>query len=84
MLYRVKAILSKVPKEPGGNRIRRADLNCPKGYSIPYDVMQMFGIRWDSLGSLLLFKELAGHRTGGDEKLLVHHLLNTYMYIYLS
>jgi len=35
-----KANLSEGPKELEGNRIRAADLNWPKQYSIPYDVMQ--------------------------------------------
>ena len=33
------------------------------------------GIHW----ALLLFKGLAGHRSGCDEKLLMHHLLNIYI-----
>jgi len=37
--YRAKAILSEGLKELGGNRIRTAGLNWPKGYSIPYDIM---------------------------------------------
>ena len=37
---RAKAILSKGPKELEGNRIRTADLNWPKGYFIPYGIMQ--------------------------------------------
>ena len=40
MLYRAKTILSRGPKELGENRIRTADLIWPKGYSIPYDIMQ--------------------------------------------
>ena len=39
VLYRAKAILSGGPKELGGNRVRTADLNWTKGYSIPYDIM---------------------------------------------
>ena len=47
MLYRAKAILSKLSKELGGNRIRTADWNWPKGYSIPYDIMRkQFWRRW--------------------------------------
>jgi len=34
-IYRAKAICSKGPKELGGKRIRRADLNWPKAYSVP-------------------------------------------------
>jgi len=40
LLYRAKAILSKRPKELGGNRIRTADLKWTKGYSIPYAIMK--------------------------------------------
>ena len=36
---RAKAILSKaLKKELGGNQMRTADVNGPKGYSIPYDI----------------------------------------------
>ena len=38
--HRAKAILSEGPKELGGNRVRTTDLNWPKRYSIPYDIMQ--------------------------------------------
>ncbi len=40
MLYRAKAVLSKGPKELEGYRIRTADLNWPKGYSMPSDIVQ--------------------------------------------
>ena len=40
MLYRAKAICNEEPKELGGSRIRAADLNWLRGYSIPYDIMQ--------------------------------------------
>lgn len=39
MLYRDKAILNKGLKELGGNRMRTADLNWTKGYSMPYDII---------------------------------------------
>ena len=36
---RAKAVLSKaLKKELGGNQMRTADVNGPKGYSIPYDI----------------------------------------------
>jgi len=48
MLHRVKSILSKGPKELGGNRTRTVGLNLPKGYSIPYDIKQKeFGREWE-------------------------------------
>ena len=41
---RAKAVLSKaLKKELGGNQMRTADFNGPKGYSIPYD------IKWNGL-----------------------------------
>ena len=47
MLCRAKAVCSKGPKELAGSRIRTGDLNWPKGYFIPYDIMQEFlkGVR---------------------------------------
>jgi len=39
VLYRTDTILREEPKEVGGTRIRTADLNWPRGYSIPYDVI---------------------------------------------
>ena len=52
MLYRAKATYSEGPKELGGNRIRRADFNCPKGYSIPYDIMwKEFWREWDFISA---------------------------------
>jgi len=38
VLNRAEAILSKGCKELRGNRIWTADLNCPKGYSVPYNI----------------------------------------------
>jgi len=40
VLNRAKAVHSKGPKELQGNRIGTVDLNWPKGYSIPYVVVQ--------------------------------------------
>lgn len=39
VLCRAKAILSKGPKELGGNRMRTADFNRPKKYPIPCGIM---------------------------------------------
>ena len=38
--YYTEARLFEGPKELGGNRIRTADLNRLKGYSIPCDIKQ--------------------------------------------
>jgi len=82
-LYRAKATLSKRPKKLGGDRIRTADLNWPRGYSIPYDIMwKKLGRRWEFI-SLLLLEGPPGHWAGGGEQLLVHHLLYTFIYIYI-
>ena len=74
LLYRAKAICSKGPKELGGNRIRTADLNWPKGYSRPHDIVQnefegdgsssgLFPCLWASWASV-----------EGGKQLLIHHL----------
>jgi len=56
------AIHSEVPKELGGNRIKAADLNRSKGYSIPYGIMQTeFWRGWGLTSLSLLLKELAEH-----------------------
>jgi len=54
VLYRAKAILREEPKELGGNRIRMADLNWPKGYSIPYH-MTSSGMSFEGSGCISLF-----------------------------
>jgi len=38
VLYRAKTTPREGPKELGGNRIRAAAINWPKGYSIPYGI----------------------------------------------
>jgi len=77
VLYRAKAILSKGPKEMGGNRIRTADLNWPKGYSIPYDIRcnENFEGSESSFLFLLLAVGLDWHWLMGGEQLLVDYLL---------
>ena len=47
MLYRAKAIHSEGHKEVGGNRIRTADLNWPKQYFVPYDIMWKDWMGWE-------------------------------------
>ena len=56
------------PKEMVGNRIRTADLNWPKGRSIPYDIM------WK--------ESFERGKRGTGERLLVHHLLYAFIYVY--
>lgn len=58
--------------------MRTADVNGPKGYSIPYDIRwKGFWTGWEfiSLSSLL------GHWLGGAEPLLLHHFLHTFIYV---
>ena len=83
MLYRAKATLSKGPKELGGDRIRTADLNCPRRYSIPYDnTWKEFWRRWEFISLFCFLGGSARHGSGGGDQLLVHHLL-LYAYIYI-
>jgi len=38
-------------KELGGDRIKRADLTWPEGYSISYDIMQKRSFEGDGISS---------------------------------
>jgi len=84
VLYRAKAILSKGSKELGGNRIRIAVLNCPKGYSVPYDIKQKeFWWGWEFSHFFSLLEGWSGHWSGDGEQLLMHCFLYTFIYKYL-
>ena len=69
----------------GGDRIRTADLNWPKGYSIPYDITWKESSEGSgsSSRSLLLTEGLAQHQSVGGEQLLVYRLLYTLIFIYI-
>ena len=85
MLHRAKVILSEEPKELGGDRTRTIDLNWPKGYFIPYDIMwKEFRRGGCSCHSSCGAQECMGHWWGAGEQLLVHHLLHTLLYIYIK
>jgi len=80
VLYRAKAIPSKGPEELGGSRIRTADLNCRRDilYCMTSSRKSFEGGGSSSLSSTAWGP--AGHWSGGDEQLLVHHLLYTFVY----
>jgi len=61
--------------------VRTADLDWPKGYSIPCDLME-FRRGWKFILLSSAAQGLASHQLGDGEQLLVHHLLYT-LYIYL-
>ena len=81
MWHTCKAILSEGPKELWGDRIRTADLNCPKGYSMLRDIKQQFEGGWSSSRSSTALGD-SWALVGSGEKLLVHHLLYTLIRIY--
>lgn len=77
MLYSAKAIYSEGPKELGAKRIRTANLNLPKRYSITHAEGVLKGMEVHC--SLPQFEGLAGHCLVGSE--LMHHFLHTFIYI---
>lgn len=85
-MHRAKAICSEGSKELRGKRIRTADLKWPKRYSMPYNIM--WKEFWRGVGIhisvfLLLLRGLAGHQLESGEQLLGHHLLYTFICIYI-
>ena len=66
-----------------GNRIRTADLNWPKWYSIPYDIMwkEFCGMGTEFISPSSTALGLARHQLGHCEQLLMHHLLYTHIYL---
>lgn len=64
-MYRAKAVpvSQLLLKVLGGDKIKIVDLNRPKGYSIPYDVIQKESSEGggNSHGSLPLLGDLAGY-----------------------
>jgi len=84
VLYRAKAILSEGPKELRGNRIRTADLNWPKGYSVAHgSTWKEFWREREFLRLSAAAKGLAGHQLGSGEQSLVCHLLYAFVYIHI-
>lgn len=74
-------IISNCFKSNRGNSA--ADLNWPKRFSIPYDIMQEFRREWKFFFVLITWR-LAKHLPLGGEQSLVHGLLYTYVYIHIA
>ena len=84
MLYRAQDILREGSKELGGNRIRTADSNCTKGYSIPYDIMQKeFWRRWEFISFSSAAQGASWALVREWWQSLVHHLLYTLIHRYI-
>lgn len=63
---------------PGVGRAQNqtADMNWPKGYPVPHDVVQKkLENSWQLVGWAAAAWGLAGQPSAGGEQLLVHHLL---------
>ena len=75
--------LQQRAQEAGGSRVRTADLDWPKGHSIPYSIMwKEFWRGWECISLSSAAWGLAGHWLGGGEQLLVHHLLYTFIFLF--
>ncbi|KAK4809564.1 hypothetical protein QYF61_016996, partial [Mycteria americana] len=57
--------ITEVHKKLGGGTARRVDPNCPKGYSIPYDVTLSIETEQSWLGVAIAARGLAGHWSSG-------------------